>query len=128
MAEETDNTQKPKAELIKRAPSSAATNAAENSDHESADGAVKTGSEPGERRKVIVVKKKPPAATSATATSAPAAPAAPAGTVKRVVQPKVVVNRGSPTEGEAVSDAVPAKGKADSETPDQRQARPSAAL
>ena len=91
MAEETDNTQKPKAELIKRAPSSG--------DHENADGAVKTNPEQGERRKVIVVKKKPPAPAQS-------------GTVKRV-QPKVVVSRGSSTEGEVVSEA--AKGKADSQ-------------
>ena len=111
MAEETETTQKPKVELIKRAPSTAAENRssqeirspAESSDHESADGAAKTGSEHGERRKVIVVKKKPPAAAPVTAP-------APAGTVKRV-QAKVVVTRGNPQEGEAVSEAAPAKGK-----------------
>ena len=83
MAEENDNTRKPKAELIKRAPSSPAANAG----NENVDGAAKTGSEHGERRKVIVVKKK---SSSAVPSSAPA------GTAKRV---PVVVAR--PQEGEA---------------------------
>ncbi|MDR1576059.1 MAG: translation initiation factor IF-2 [Treponema sp.] len=68
MAEETDNTQKPKAELIKHA----------QSGHEEG----KSSAEHAERRKVIVVKKKSPA------------PAAVQGTVKKV-QPKIVVS-GSP--------------------------------
>jgi len=92
MAEETDNTQKPKTQLIKRAPSSSA----ETGEHDSAESAAKAGSEQGERRKVIVVKKKP------------AVQQPPAGAVKRV-QPKVVVSRGAPPEPEKVSD--PAKGK-----------------
>ncbi|MCL2319083.1 MAG: translation initiation factor IF-2 [Treponema sp.] len=119
MAEETDNTQRPKAELIKRAVSSPAelrsasergsaserSSASESGEHGNADGAkTAAGTEHGERRKVIVVKKKPPAP------AAPAAPAAPpAGTVKR--QPKVVVARGTSQEGESVSEAVPEKEK-----------------
>jgi len=85
MAEETDKTQKPKAELIKRAPSSQT----ESGDHESADGAVKTASEHGERRKVIVVKKKAPPPTPA-----------PTGPVKRVLS-KVVVSRQQEAEPES---------------------------
>jgi translation initiation factor IF-2 len=73
MAEETDSTQKPKAELIKHA----------QSEHDSSEGSGKTAGEHGERRKVIVVKKKSP-------------PSAAAGTVTRKVQPKVVVS-GSPS-------------------------------
>ena len=88
MAEETDNTQKPKTELIKRSPGAPA----ETIEHETADVAGKAGTEQVERRKVIVVKKKP------------AAPAAPAGTIKKV-QPKVVVSKGSPAEAEKVSEA-----------------------
>ena len=59
MAEETDNTQKPKAELIKRAQTSHQTppQAAEGGDS-GADGAGKPGGEGGERRRVVVVKKK----------------------------------------------------------------------
>ena len=91
MAEETDNTQKPKTELIKRAPSSSV----EGSEHENTEAASRAGPEQGERRKVIVVKKKPAAQGQA-------------GAVKRV-QPKVVVSRGSSAEGEKVSEAV--KGK-----------------
>ncbi|MCL2374424.1 MAG: hypothetical protein FWC65_04195, partial [Treponema sp.] len=98
MAEETDNTQRPKAELIKHAPSSPAEArvAAENGDSD-ADGAGKAGSgaENGERRKVIVVKKKPPAASAGI--SPP--PAAVAGAPKRI-QPKVVVAKGAAQEGD----------------------------
>jgi translation initiation factor IF-2 len=68
MAVETDNTQKPKAELIKHS----------QSEHEEGKGAV----EHGERRKVIVVKKKP------------SAPPAAQVSVKKI-QPKIVVT-GSP--------------------------------
>ena len=95
MAEETDNTQKPKAELIKRTPTPT-----ESSDNENAEGAVKNSPavEHGERRKVIVVKKKPPASS----------PAPQPGTVKRV-QPKVVTR--SAQDGDVVSDAVSAKEK-----------------
>jgi translation initiation factor IF-2 len=86
MAEETDNTQKPKAELIKRS----------QSEHENQE-APKTVSgasgESGERRKVIVVKKKSP--PSAAPQVQP---------VKKV--PKIVVTR-SPSEGEG--DSVQAK-------------------
>ena len=97
MAEENDNTRKPKAELIKRAPSSPT----ENVINENVDGAAKTGSEHGERRKVVVVKKK----------SSPVVPApAPAGTVKRV-SPKIVTTR--PQEGEP--DTASAKAKPEPE-------------
>jgi translation initiation factor IF-2 len=76
MAEDLDNTQKPKAELIKHT----------QSEHESSEGSGKTPpSEHVERRKVIVVKKK-----------APAAGASPQGVVKKV-QPKIVV-AGRPEE------------------------------
>ncbi|HCC37623.1 MAG TPA: hypothetical protein DEQ14_08395, partial [Treponema sp.] len=49
MAEDTDNTQKPKAELIKKP------------QHDHDEGGGKSSADHGERRKVIVVKKKPPA-------------------------------------------------------------------
>jgi translation initiation factor IF-2 len=80
MAEETDNTQKPKAELIKRS----------QSEHENPEAAKSASGEHGERRKVIVVKKKP-------AASAPVAQSQP---VKKVY-PKVVINRGASSGGEA---------------------------
>jgi translation initiation factor IF-2 len=72
MAEDLDNTQKPKAELIKRS----------QSEHESSEGGGKGAPSPehSERRKVIVVKKK-----------SPAAGASPQGPVKKA-QPKVVVS------------------------------------
>ncbi|MDR0624610.1 MAG: translation initiation factor IF-2 N-terminal domain-containing protein [Treponema sp.] len=72
MAEDLENTQKPKAELIKRA----------QSDHEPAEGSGKSVPAPehSERRKVIVVKKKVPSAS----------PSAPQGPVKKT-QPKLVV-------------------------------------
>ena len=93
MAEDTDNTQRPKAELIKRAPSfpAEARPPAESGDLDSADGTVKTnpGAEQGERRKVIVLKKKPPAAPAGIP---------PAGTTKRLQ--KVVVAKGNAQEGE----------------------------
>ena len=94
MAEETDNTLKPKAELIKRAPGSHA----EGGERENTNGAAKgtQGNEHGERRKVIVVKKKAPA---------PAQTAA--GPVVKRAQPKVVVARGTPPETEAASEAIP---------------------
>ena len=108
MAEETDNTQRPKAELIKRSPSfpsesrfPSENRSPEGSDQENADGAAKAGpgTEHGERRKVIVVKKKPPAFPAGI----PTPPAAPPGTVKRI-QPKVVVAKGAQEgEPEAVS-------------------------
>jgi len=101
MAEETDNTQKPKAELIKRAPSSQV----ESLDHEISDGAAKAVPEHGERRKVIVVKKKPPASS-----------AAPAGAVKRS---KVVVTRGTVQE-EAVAESEAPKGKTESKDVEQK--------
>ena len=94
MAEEIDNTQKPKAELIKRAPSAPA----EPSDNENAEGAVKANPDQGERRKVIVVKKKSPATNVAPTPVAPAQ----AGTVKRIL-PKVVVTRSQEGEGEAAA-------------------------
>ena len=67
MAEEIDNTKKPKAELIKHIPS------------DSDEGAGKGVAEPGERRKVIVVKKKP-------VSGAPGQP------VAKKVQPRIVVS------------------------------------
>jgi translation initiation factor IF-2 len=92
MAEETDNTQKSKAVLIKHASSAPV----ENGDHENADGAVRTGSEHAERRKVIVVKKRPLIAVSVVSAKRP--------------QPKVVV-RGTPPEGESVSEPYKPKEK-----------------
>ncbi|MDR2134224.1 MAG: translation initiation factor IF-2 N-terminal domain-containing protein, partial [Treponema sp.] len=78
MAEETDNTQKPKAELIKKA----------QSDHDNADGSGKNAaSEHGERRKVIVVKKKP-------------ASGAPAQSAAKKPQPKIVVSSHPSAEAE----------------------------
>ncbi|GHV93926.1 hypothetical protein AGMMS50293_02460 [Spirochaetia bacterium] len=71
MAEETDNTQKPKAELIKRS---------QNEQESSPEG--KGPAEHGERRKVIVVKKKP-------------VPGAPVQGPAKKIQPKIVVS-GSP--------------------------------
>ena len=84
MAEDTDNTQKPKAELIKRTSSPA-----ETGDHEGADAASKQ--EHGGRRKVIVVKKKSPA---------PPAPPAPANAGGKRIQPKAVVAKGATQEGD----------------------------
>ena len=111
MAEETDTTQKPKAELIKRSSgSSERSSIPEKSDQENSNGAFKTGSESGERRKVIVVKKKPPAAAAT-------APAAPPATVKRV-QPKIVV-RGPAASGDPVSEAESPKEK--TENPQRRE-------
>ncbi|MCL2382409.1 MAG: translation initiation factor IF-2 [Treponema sp.] len=88
MAEETDNAQRPKAELIKRTAGSpaGARPPAEGGEHENADGTAKTGAEHGERRKVIVVKKKLPAS--------PVPPAAPSAAVKRVL-PKAVSAKGT---------------------------------
>jgi translation initiation factor IF-2 len=76
MAEETDNTQKPKAELIKRA----------QTEHETPE--VRAPAEHGERRKVIVVKKKP------------AAQGAPVPVTAKKIQPKVVVSPVHPAEAE----------------------------
>ena len=111
MAEETDTTQKPKAELIKRAPVPF-----ENSDHENAEGSVKMAPEHGERRKVIVVKKKPPA-------PAPVVTAPPAAPVKRP-QPKVVVARLNPTEGEEVSEVASIKKKNEAPPPQDTMPKP----
>jgi translation initiation factor IF-2 len=69
MAEDLDTTQKPKAELIKRA----------QNEPEPAEAKGAAGPEHAERRKVIVVKKKPPV------------PAPPPGPAKKA-QPKVVVS------------------------------------
>ncbi|MDR1211285.1 MAG: translation initiation factor IF-2 [Spirochaetaceae bacterium] len=55
MAEELDNTQKPKVELIKHA----------KSEPDTQDGSKNPPGDPGERRKVVVVKKKPPAPVTA---------------------------------------------------------------
>ena len=118
MAEETDNTQKPKAELIKRAPSvpaeksipKEAVSPGESGDHDNADAKNAPGGEHGERRKVIVVKKKPAGAAAPAATAVPS-PAP--GTVKRV-QPKVVVTRGATQEEDGVSETAPAKAKPES--------------
>jgi len=98
MAEETDNTQKPKAELIKRAPNSSA----EKSEQENGEGTAKTALEHGERRKIVIKKPK-------SSTSTPQAQGSPSGTVKRVL-PKVVPAR--PQEGDG-SDAA-AKEKTES--------------
>jgi translation initiation factor IF-2 len=93
MAEETDAAQKPKAELIKRTQNSPV----EGGEHENADGA-KTAPEHWERRRVVVVKKKPSAV--------------PAGSAKRVMS-KVVVARGNLQEGDA--EVSSAKGKTEPE-------------
>ncbi|MCL2094251.1 MAG: translation initiation factor IF-2 [Treponema sp.] len=94
MAEETDTIQKPKAELIKKAPSPVSENPEskgpeQGAQEQKAAQEQRAAHEQGERRKVIVVKKK----------STPAASPAAAGPVKRVL-PKVVA-RGSQTEPEA---------------------------
>ena len=97
MAEETGNTGKPKAELIKRTPNSPVEQKAltENNNVESAEGTVKTTPEQGERRKVIVVKKKPMPLP------------VPSAAVKRS---KVVVTRGS-QEGDSAPEAALPKPK-----------------
>ena len=79
MAEESDNSKKPKAELIKRSTTERTT----------------TEAEQGERRKVIVVKKK-------TTTAAPLPAAAP---VVKKAQPKVVVRGGSVQESAGEEEA-----------------------
>ncbi|MDR1636573.1 MAG: translation initiation factor IF-2, partial [Treponema sp.] len=89
MAEDLENTQKPKAELIKHA---------QNERESPAGGNAASGPEHGERRKVIVVKKKVPQAPSA---SVP-------GTAKRP-QPRVVV-ASHPDAGHTAE--VPARQKA----------------
>jgi translation initiation factor IF-2 len=82
MAEELDSTQKPKkVELIKRVKNSP----------ETQDGKGDSGGERGERRKVIVVKKKPAPAPAPVSVPGP-------GPVKKV-PPKVVV---VPVQGDAV--------------------------
>ena len=94
MAEDTDNTRKPKAELIKRSPvnteRSSEASEKENPDSSaSANAGAKT--EQGERRKVIVVKKKPAPAVTAQAAALP-----------KKSQPKIVVNRNvSPDDNES---------------------------
>jgi translation initiation factor IF-2 len=89
MAEDLENTQKPKAELIKHA----------QNDRESvAGGNAASGPEHGERRKVIVVKKKLPPASS---TPVPGAAKKP--------QPRVVVASHHPETGQVTE--VPAKQK-----------------
>ncbi|MDR0451202.1 MAG: translation initiation factor IF-2 N-terminal domain-containing protein, partial [Treponema sp.] len=100
MAEDLENTQKPKAELIKHA---------QNERESSAGGAAP---EHGERRKVIVVKKKPPQTSSASAS----------GGVKKP-QPRVVV-ASHPEAARAAE--VPAKQKAQNppEDPVSREAAP----
>jgi len=82
MAEETDKTQKPKAELIKRT----------QADSGEGKGSP-AGAPDGERRKVIVVKKKPAAQV----------PPGNTGTVTRKLQPKIVVSGhlGNKGSGEA---------------------------
>jgi translation initiation factor IF-2 len=82
MAEDTDNTQKPKAELIKRTAS----------EHGEEGGKTTAAEQHGERRKVIVVKKKP----SAGGAAAP-----------KKVQPKIVVSTlpGSAAVAEAPKEA-----------------------
>ena len=92
MAEETDTTQKPKAELIKRTPSITA-----DETSKAAKG-VSQGPEQGERRKVIVVKKKPAASSPAAAKTSTEAPTT-AGTPKRIPH-KVVVTKGNTAENE----------------------------
>jgi translation initiation factor IF-2 len=89
MAEETDNIQKPKAELIKRS----------QNEHENQEAPKSASGEGGERRKVIVVKKKPPVPVSAPVQAQPL----------KKVHPKVVVARGSAPEGEG--EAVQVKDK-----------------
>jgi len=101
MAEETDNTQKPKVELIKHAPNSSA----EKSKQEAGEGTAKPALEHVERRKVIVVRKKPVAATPPPAQGTP-----PSVPVKRVL-PKAVPAR--PQEGDD-PDAASTKGKTES--------------
>jgi translation initiation factor IF-2 len=93
MAEDTDNTQKPKAELIKHTPS----------EHVAGEGGGKVPVEHGERRKVIIVKKK----TASAPAPAPAAGVAVHVAVKKP-QPKVVVSSQAelPAETAAPGDAV----------------------
>ncbi|MDR2404614.1 MAG: translation initiation factor IF-2 [Spirochaetaceae bacterium] len=100
MAEELDSTQKPKVELIKRVRNdqdsgsgSVPANAGANGDGKSMPPA-----DHGERRKVIVVKKKAPAAVP------------PSGTVKKP-QPKIVV--ATHGESRAVTAADPSAAKAE---------------
>jgi len=98
MAEETDKTQKPKAELIKRPQG------------DSGDG--KAQGESGERRKVIVVKKKPPAQPAAQ-------PSGAAGPAARKLQLKVVApgHSGGRDSGAAPRDAAPGAAPEPSQQP-----------
>ena len=86
MAEENDNKAKPKAELIKRSNKDPLPGENVSESNETA----KRDSEQGERRKVIVVKKKP----------VPQANAAGAAPIVKKPQPKIVTNRGSKAETE----------------------------
>ena len=127
MAEETDNTQKPKAELIKRAPSdnvdaepknssADSKNSSAESKNSSAD-EVKTSAEQGERRKVIVVKKKPPAASSQAAPDESAGTTGKLPSAKQRIQPKLVVSRHQEGESPAAkAKSGIAKGKTASRT------------
>jgi len=124
MAEETESTQKPKAELIKRAPNSAA----EKSEQETGEGTAKAVQEHGERRKVIVVKKKsstatpqPQGASGGGSENRPASGSGAesrrtgtaTGNVKRVLSKVVATRSQEGDDTEASANAV-AKGKAES--------------
>ena len=85
MTDETDKTQKPKAELIKRTQA------------DSQDG--KVGGESGERRKVIVVKKKPTAQAAPGTGGAVARKLQPKAVQPKAAQPKVVVSSHSGNRG-----------------------------
>ncbi|MDR1301163.1 MAG: translation initiation factor IF-2 [Treponema sp.] len=84
MAEELDNTQKPKAELIKRV----------LNEPESSDGGVKNVPASGFKKRVVVKKKTPDASLPHSGPGVPA----------KKPQAKVVATRG-PTEGERIPDA-----------------------
>ncbi|MDR0600555.1 MAG: translation initiation factor IF-2 [Treponema sp.] len=102
MAEELENTQKPKVELIKHAaPPPVVKSEGEASKPEQ-----------GERRKVVVVKKKPPPGVSAGSRGVPGGTPV---TVKKSIQPKVVSIHppepaaGSPPEGSPLAGVLPAR-------------------
>ncbi|MDR1411620.1 MAG: translation initiation factor IF-2 [Spirochaetaceae bacterium] len=101
MAEELDNTQKPKVELIKR----------QKGEGEN-PGGVKSAADsngknvPERPRKVIVVKKKAPAAPVSPVPASPA-PASPSAGPAKKPQPKVVVSRSVGKNDIAPRDAVP---------------------
>ncbi len=114
MAEEFDTTQKPKVELIKhpKAP-------------EAAEVAHPAEAEHAERRKVVVVKKRPPAPIAASPATG-AVPAAPAAQVARKPQPKVVAVSSGAEAGTVAQPAAASEAAAPRESAAAQEVAPKA--